>query len=56
MPRLMGISHIIPPQLNQILFGLILVLMMIYRPQGIIGRIKLNYAKIMKEEIRDLEK
>ncbi|PKL18761.1 MAG: branched-chain amino acid ABC transporter permease [Spirochaetae bacterium HGW-Spirochaetae-5] len=56
LPRLMGISHIIPPQLNQILFGLILVLMMIYRPQGIIGRIKLNYAKIVKEEISDLEK
>jgi len=56
LPRLMGISHIIPPQLNQILFGLILVMMMIYRPQGIIGRIKLNYAKILKEEISDMEK
>ncbi len=56
LPRLLGISHIIPPQLNQILFGLILVLMMIYRPQGIIGRIKLNYAKIIKEEIPELER
>ena len=56
LPRLLGISHIIPPQLNQILFGFILVFMMIYRPQGIIGRIKLNYAKIMKEEIPELEK
>lgn len=56
LPRLLGISHIIPPQLNQILFGFILVFMMIYRPQGIIGRIKLNYAKIIKEEILNLEK
>ena len=56
LPRLLGISHIIPPQLNQVIFGLILVLMMIYRPQGIIGRIKFNYAKIMKEKISPLEK
>jgi len=56
VPRLLGISHIIPPQLNQVIFGLILVLMMIYRPQGIIGRIKFNYAKIMKEKISPLEK
>jgi len=56
LPRLLGISNIIPPQLNQVLFGFILVFMMIYRPQGIIGRIKLNYAKIIKEEILHLEK
>jgi len=56
LPRLTGISHQIPPQLNQVLFGCILVFMMIYRPQGIIGRIKLNYAKILKEEILQTEK
>jgi len=56
IPRLVGISHIIPPQINQVIFGLILVLMMIYRPQGIIGRVKLNYAKIIKEEILHLER
>lgn len=55
-PRLLGISNIIPPQLNQVLFGLILVLMMIYRPQGIIGRKKLNYARILKEKIQTVEK
>lgn len=55
-PRLLGISSIIPPQLNQILFGLILVMMMIYRPQGIIGRKKINYAAIVKKEILDMEK
>lgn len=56
LPRLLGISHIIPPQLNQILFCSILIIMMIYRPQGLIGRIKINYAKIMKEEISSPEK
>jgi len=56
LPRLLGVSHIIPPQLNQVLFGFILVFMMIYRPQGIIGRVKLNYGKIIKEEILELEK
>ena len=56
LPRLIGISHRIPPQLNQVLFGCILVFMMIYRPQGIIGRIKLNYAKILKKEILSTEK
>ena len=56
LPRLLGISHIIPPQMNQVLFGFILVFMMIYRPQGIIGRVKLNYGKIIKDEILELEK
>lgn len=55
-PRLLGISNIIPPQMNQILFGLILVTMMIYRPQGVIGRKKINYARIIKKEILHLEK
>ncbi len=56
LPRLLGISHIIPAQMNQILFGFILVFMMIYRPQGIIGRIKLNYGKMMKDEILHMER
>jgi len=56
IPRLVGISHIIPPQINQVIFGFILVFMMIYRPQGIVGRVKLNYAKIIEEEILHLEK
>ncbi|HUX50475.1 MAG TPA: branched-chain amino acid ABC transporter permease [Spirochaetia bacterium] len=38
LPRLLGFSSIVPPQFKQILFGLILVVMMIYRPQGLIGR------------------
>ncbi len=36
-PQLTGLSSVIPPQFKQILFGLILVVMMIWRPQGIIG-------------------
>lgn len=38
LPRLLGVSDKIPPQVSQILFGLILVLMMIYRPQGLLIR------------------
>lgn len=37
-PRIVGLSNIIPPQFKQILFGLILVVLMIYRPQGLLGR------------------
>jgi branched-chain amino acid transport system permease protein len=36
-PQLVGLSSVIPAQFKQILFGLILVCMMIWRPQGIIG-------------------
>jgi branched-chain amino acid transport system permease protein len=38
LPRLLGFSSLVPPQFKQILFGLILVVMMIYRPQGLLGR------------------
>jgi len=38
LPKLLGFSSIIPPELNQILFGLILVLAMLYRTQGIMGK------------------
>jgi len=38
LPRLLGVSNMIPAQVKQILFGLILVLMMILRPQGLIVR------------------
>lgn len=38
LPRLLGFSSIIPAEANQILFGLILVGLMIYRPQGLFGR------------------
>jgi branched-chain amino acid transport system permease protein len=45
-PRLLGISSTVPPQFKQIVFGLILVLMMIYRPQGILGRKRVNYDQL----------
>lgn len=47
-PQLTGLSNVIPPQFKQMLFGLILVIMMIYRPQGLIGRKKRVYSKIEK--------
>ncbi len=37
-PQLVGLSNVIPPQFKQVLFGLILVVMMIWRPIGILGR------------------
>ncbi len=48
-PQMVGLSNIIPAQARQILFGLILVLMMIYRPQGILGRKERKYRKTTKE-------
>jgi len=38
LPRLLGFSSMVPPQFKQILFGIILVVMMIFRPQGLLGR------------------
>ena len=45
LPQLTGLTAIIPPQFNQILFGLILVIMMIWRPQGLLGRERIKYSK-----------
>jgi branched-chain amino acid transport system permease protein len=49
LPRLLGFSSVIPPQANQILFGVLLVVMMIYRPDGILGRKKTDFEKLMKK-------
>ncbi|HPE92685.1 MAG: branched-chain amino acid ABC transporter permease [Sphaerochaeta sp.] len=43
-PQLTGLSGSIPAQFQQILFGLILVVMMIWRPQGILGRETRRYG------------
>lgn len=48
LPQLTGISSLIKPQYNQILFGGILVFMMIYRPQGLLGRKKPDFERFMK--------
>lgn len=59
-PRLLGISHLIPPQARQIVFGLVLVLMMIFRPQGLLVRKRifhgpLSFKEAMAEGIDSLE-
>ncbi len=43
-PQLFGLSSIIPAQAQQIIYGLILVVMMIWRPQGLLGRDKFRYG------------
>ena len=45
LPQLTGLSSVIPPQFKQILFGLILVVMIIWRPQGLLGRESNRYGK-----------
>ncbi len=45
LPQLLGITNFIPAQAKQIIFGLILVVMMIWRPQGILGRDKYRYGE-----------
>ncbi|MCH3907634.1 MAG: branched-chain amino acid ABC transporter permease [Sphaerochaeta sp.] len=47
-PQLTGLSSVFPPQFKQVLFGLILVVMMIWRPQGIMGRKEHLYGKERK--------
>jgi branched-chain amino acid transport system permease protein len=53
--RIFNLSGIIPPQANQIIFGLLLIIMMIYRPQGILGRTKIDYGYILKKSIKRSE-
>jgi branched-chain amino acid transport system permease protein len=44
LPRLLGLTRIISPEIKQIVFGLILILMMIYRPQGIWVRKRVHFS------------
>ncbi len=55
-PQLIGLSNVIPAQAKQIIFGLILVVMMIYRPQGILGRKKRNNSSFEKAYYKGVEK
>ncbi len=48
LPRLFGFSSLIPAQFKQILFGIVLVAMMIFRPQGILGRQKSAIYHLLK--------
>ena len=54
-PQLVGLSSVIPAQASQIIYGLVLVIMMICRPQGILGRDNYRYGdpRSLKEKIRD---
>ncbi|MFP4483956.1 MAG: branched-chain amino acid ABC transporter permease [Spirochaetota bacterium] len=49
-PRLMGFSSVVPPQFKQIIFGLILVIMMVFRPQGILGRKKVDFGRLARRQ------
>jgi branched-chain amino acid transport system permease protein len=51
MPQLLSGLKIITPEVRQIMFGLILVLMMIFRPQGILGRKKPDFEAVLKESV-----
>ncbi len=53
-PQLTGLSNVIPAQAKQIIFGLILVVMMIFCPQGILGRDKYRYGdpRSFKDKVR----
>jgi len=44
-PRLTGLTSVIPAQFNQIFFGLLLILVMIFRPQGVLGRKRISYEE-----------
>lgn len=52
LPQLTGLSSVIPAQFKQVLFGLILVVMMIWRPQGILGQERFSYGPKKKKEAR----
>ena len=54
-PQLVGLSSVIPAQASQIIYGLVLVIMMICRPQGILGRDNYRYGdpRSLREKIRD---
>jgi branched-chain amino acid transport system permease protein len=50
-PPLKPLLFYLSPQVKQIAFGLILVLMMIFKPQGILGRKKPNFERLMAGHI-----
>jgi len=55
LPRLLGLSQFFPAEANQIIFGLILVVMMVKRPQGIFGRKKVNFELEVKNILAKTE-
>ncbi len=55
LSRLLGFSSVIPPQTNQIIFGLLLILIMIYRPGGILKRKRINFEELIEKKVKKLE-
>ena len=55
-PQLVGLSNVIPSQFTQIIYGLCLVVLMICRPQGLLGRDKYRYGdpRTFKEKAHDM--
>ncbi len=51
LPRLLGFSNVFPPQLNQMIFGFLLVIIMIFRPQGILKRRRIDFEKFTEKKI-----
>jgi branched-chain amino acid transport system permease protein len=50
--RITGLSGKIPPQINQIIFGLILIVMMIKRPQGILAKKSMDYGFLLDKSVK----
>ena len=53
LPQLLGVTNLVPAQAKQVFFGLILVVMMVWRPQGILGREKFTYVKKSAKGIQE---
>ncbi|MCH3917172.1 MAG: branched-chain amino acid ABC transporter permease [Spirochaetia bacterium] len=54
-PQLTGLSSVIPPQFKQVMFGLILVIMMIWRPQGLLGRDVSKIGSVRKDSVQEAD-
>ncbi len=54
LPRLLeaGGANSIPPSLQEIVYGVILVLMMLFRPDGLIGLISGGQRRLIKDNLR----
>lgn len=58
-PQLVGLSNVIPAQATQIIYGLCLVVLMIWRPQGLLGRDNYRYglpSSLWKKIMRVIKK
>ncbi len=51
-PQLIGLSSVIPAEATQIIYGLCLVILMVLRPQGLLGRDKYRYKDVRTAQKR----